>query len=320
MPFSKLTRTLVTCGALAGCGVAVVATAQQVRMHTATTIRNVDPVPATQSAPGQNEVSFVRSGDKMRVTSNSIPNHLVGTFPNPENPNTISEHDFALEIPLEPRKASRATGGQGWTFGVSLNGVVFDPFGGESWQGNRAWSYDPLGNAVNFGLDANSAHVQPTGKYHYHGIPFGLLELLRYDETKHSPLVGFAADGFPIYAMTGIVDGRVTQMTSSYALKSGTRPNVNGPGGTYDGAFVNDWDYVAGSGDLDACNGAVTVSAEYPNGTYAYFLTTEFPFVPRCFTGTPDSSFQHGGGRGGGSGGARPAGGPPPGQGRPPRP
>lgn len=312
MPTYTLKTALLMTAVLSGCGGAAIVTAQQMRMHTATATRDVDPVPANQTAPGQNEVRFSTWGNTRKVTSNSIPNHLVGAFPNAENPNTMSEHDFALEMPLRPEKASRTTSAQGWTFGVSLNGVVFDPFGGEFWQGNRAWNYDPFGNAVGFGLDANSAHVQPTGKYHYHGIPFGLLELLRYDENAHSPLVGYAADGFPIYAMTGVTNNGLTQMTSSYRLKSGTRPTSNGPGGTYDGAFVGDWEYVAGLGNLDACNGAMTTSAEYPGGTYAYFLTTEFPFVPRCFTGTPDSSFQHGGG-------ARPAGGPPP-QGRPPRP
>jgi hypothetical protein len=314
MPSRKIRNALLITSVLTGCTAAAVGTAQGLRAHTATTTRNVDLVPATQSAPGQNEVSFSTSGNLRRVTSNSIPNHLVGEFPNAENPNTMSEHDFSLQMPLNPKKASRTTGGQGWTFGVSLNGVVFDPFGGEFWEGSREWNYDPFGNAVGFGLDANSAHVQPTGKYHYHGIPFGLLELLRYDASQHSPLVGYAADGFPIYALTGVTNRGLTQMTSSYRLKSGTRPTSNGPGGTYDGAFVNDWEYVSGSGNLDECNGAMTTSAEYPNGTYAYFLTTEFPFVPRCFTGTPDSSFQHGGG-----GGARPAGGPPR-QGRPPRP
>lgn len=126
------------------------------------------------------------------------------------------------------------------------------------------------------------------------GCPFGLLALLRYDASRHSPLVGYAADGYPIYALTGILDGQLTQVASSYVLKSGARPGGDAPTGDYDGAFVQDYEYVSEFGDLDTCNGAFTQSAEYPNGTYAYFLTPEFPFVPRCFTGTPDAGFKHG--------------------------
>jgi hypothetical protein len=200
-------------------------------------------------------------------------------------------------MPATGSVASRTTTAQGWDFGVSLEGVKFDPFAGEFWQGNprSGWNYEALGAAVPLGLDANHAHVQPTGHYHYHGLPLGLLELIRYDVSSHSPLVGYAADGFPIYALTGIVDGRLTQMTSSYRLKSGQRPGGDEPTGSYDGAFVQDYEYVQGQGNLDECNGAYTQSAEYPNGTYAYFLTDTWPMVPRCFTGTPDQSFRHGG-------------------------
>ncbi len=34
-------------------------------------------------------------------------------------------------------------------------------------------------------------------------------------------------------------------------------------------------------------------SEEYSDGVYAYFVTDEFPNIPRCFKGTPDASFQH---------------------------
>lgn len=46
-----------------------------------------------------------------------------------------------------------------------------------------------------------------------------------------------------------------------------------------DGTFLEDWEYVAGSGDLDECNGIII------DGTYAYFLTGGFPYVPRCLNG-----------------------------------
>lgn len=75
----------------------------------------------------------------------------------------------------------------------------------------------------------------------------------------------------------------------SYRLKAGARPD--GPGGAHDGTFGKDWAYVAGSGDLDECNGRMGKTPEFPAGTYYYVLTDDYPFVPRLWRGTPDSSF-----------------------------
>ena len=63
------------------------------------------------------------------------------------------------------------------------------------------------------------------------------------------------------------------------------------PGGNYDGAFIADYEYSENSGDLDQCNGIKINTPEFPDGTYAYFLTSSWPFIPRCFMGDPDSSF-----------------------------
>ena len=51
------------------------------------------------------------------------------------------------------------------------------------------------------------------------------------------------------------------------------------------GRYVEDNEYVAGLGDLDQFNGRTTVTPEYPNGTYAYFVTIQedgtpaFPYI-----------------------------------------
>ena len=113
----------------------------------------------------------------------------------------------------------------------------------------------------------------------------------------HSPLIGYAAAGFPIYALYGYSDPKeptkgIKQIRSSWRLKSGTRPD--GPGGRYDGTFINDWQYVDGAGDLNESNARFTVTPEYPKGTFAYLLSDGFPFVPRSFVGTLDSSFRKG--------------------------
>ena len=49
---------------------------------------------------------------------------------------------------------------------------------------------------------------------------------------------------------------------------------------------TQDYEYVAGSGDLDECNGRVGVTPEFPNGTYHYYITDTFPFIQRCVKGT----------------------------------
>ncbi|WP_108859260.1 YHYH protein [Ruegeria sp. Alg231-54] len=277
--------------------VAAIATAQHsFRYHDETETQPLLLQAATVD-PGHSHSEISETRKSIRVSANGIPDHLVGSFPNQGNPHSISQQRVNLKVPTNP-KSNRSTTPleMGWNFGVSLNGVVFDPLAAEFWQGNprSGWSYNALGGAVTLGFDENYAHVQPNGKYHYHGIPTGFIELLNYTPNRHSPLIGYAADGFPIYAMTGVLDGKVTQMKSSYRLKSGNRPGGNAPDGKHDGTFNEDYANVAGAGNLDECNGAFTVSPEYPSGTYAYFLTESYPVIPRCFAGKPDNSFRFG--------------------------
>lgn len=265
------------------------------RVHTATEGAPLELVPATEYV-GPSLVEFAIEGNFRLVSGNGLTEHLVGTFPNDGNPNEIESVGVNYRIPVTGVLAEESTSAVGWDWGVSLEGVKFDPFAGEFWQGNprSGWNYDALGGAIALGLDANHAHVQPTGHYHYHGLPFGLLKMVSYSEGRHSPLIGYAADGFPVYALTGVVNGKVTQMKASYLLRDGVRPGGDEPTGDYDGSFVQDYVFVESAGNLDACNGAFTTSAEYPDGTYAYFLTNNWPMAPRCFSGTPDASFKKG--------------------------
>jgi hypothetical protein len=52
------------------------------------------------------------------------------------------------------------------------------------------------------------------------------------------------------------------------------------------GTFLQDYEYVAGLGDLDECNGRVGVTPEFPNGTYHYYATDTYPYLQRCVKGT----------------------------------
>ncbi len=268
------------------------------RVHTATSAHPLNLQTARASA-GPNVVQMSTTGSRRFISANGIPEHAVGSFPNRGNPNRISAQSYSFQIPTDPRQGAtrdiRRT-----PFGVGVNGVPFDPGAAEFWQGNprSGWQYEALGGAVPLGLDANYGHVQPTGAYHYHGVPVGLMQSQGWSSNGASPLIGWAADGFPIYALTAEVNGQVVRMTSSYRLRSGSRPGGDQPSGTYDGAFVQDYVYVRGAGSLDECNGATVRTAEFPEGTYAYFLTETFPVIPRCHVGQVDSSFQKRGGPG----------------------
>ena len=245
-----------------------------------------------------------------RIEANGLPDHVTGTFPNRANPNTISAQAHSFEVAANPVVTGRSTpNGILDVFGIAINGVPFDPGAAGFWNDDRSagWQVEPLSDAINLGEDASNAHVQGDGTYHYHGVPEGMVSDVSNGE--HSPLVGFAPDGFPIYARTGYVDASnpssgITLLRSSYQLKSGTRPS--GPGGAYDGTYVADYGWVSGLGELDENNGRVGVTPEYPGGTYYYVLTDGFPFIPRSFAGVPDAGFSRGLASGNPAGNGRP--------------
>jgi len=221
--------------------------------------------------------------------SNGLPTHETGTFPNANNPNTISAQDYSFKIAKNPEKLASLTASR--IFGITLGGVPFDPGTAET-DADTGWSIEAFQELLNLGLDMNNAHVQPSGAYHYHGIPEALVA--NDSINSHSTLIGFAGDGFPVYARYGYsnpddASSTIKVMTSSWQLKTGQR--VDGPAGEYDGTYTNDFEFVENSGDLDECGGRYTVTPEYPEGTYAYFFTDEFPYIPRCVYGTLDNTF-----------------------------
>lgn len=279
-----------------GLGVVVQADAQgrpQMRNHTVTEAKPLKLVTANRSL-SSSQVSITTSGSTRVIRANGVPDHAVGRFPNSGNPNPIKAQSYTFKMPMDPRKGAPNALRRGALVGVALNGVPFDPGAAEFWKGDprNGWQYEALGGAVRLGLDENYGHVQRTGAYHYHGLPVGLMQDLGWSPSKVSPLIGYAADGFPIYAITAEVSGAVKKMQSSYRLKSGSRPGGSEPSGQHDGTFVQDYAYVAGAGDLDQCNGAFVSTSDYPAGTYAYFLTETFPVIPRCLVGQADRSFQ----------------------------
>ncbi len=260
-----------------------------------------------------NEFSITTSGDLRKITANNIPQHDVGLFgnsPGALNPNSITEQNSRYDIDLAPSMANSKTyllnNGPAYSFGILLNGVEVDPVAAEPWPHTKPvtnshnWDWNLEATMVDIGLDCNTAHVQPTGKYHYHGVPKLYLESItsNSNEMLH---VGWAADGYPIYYAYGFSSAddnssSMKMLSSSYQLKSGERPGDgdSAPCGSYTGVYSADYEYVEGLGDLDECNGREGVTPEFPDGTYYYVITNEFPGVPRCFVGTPSNDFKIG--------------------------
>lgn len=91
--------------------------------------------------------------------------------------------------------------------------------------------------------------------------------LLKY----HSPIIGWAYDGNPIYGPYGYSDpqgGEVRRMVSGYTLVNSPERPSSYPVGFFieDYVFTND-------GDLDIYNGRFCKTPDFPLGIYAYFAT-----------------------------------------------
>ena len=265
-----------------------------------------------ESANFTGSVTVTASSSSCRFAVNEIPNHdfnETGRFAT-----RVSEQAGDYSIARNPSVSSENTAlSLRTTNAVTLNGVVIDllaaacydvgnePIGQEKIgcgdnNINNPWRYDPMSPLNTFGTDEHNAHSQPDGTYHYHGDPLAMYDLNCAVKGETSPVIGFAADGFPIYGPCFNDNGNVRKAQASYVLKSGKRQAVSGyttpvagvgvvASDSYDGQFTGDWKYQAGSGDLDECNG-MTV-----NGQYGYYLVDQHPWVLKCYKGVPDGSF-----------------------------
>lgn len=196
------------------------------------------------------------TGSTLSASGNDFPSHPVGTYPiaNSDpmhaydgNPNTIASTTFTYSLPGSPTVASTPTCTQG-TVGFLVTGAKL--FNADD-AGDRdavAWE----------GQDACNGHPQSAGAYHYHNVPItnqaNCLPSSAQDVAgQHSPVVGYAADGFPIYGNLG-----------------------------EDGVPLS-------NADLDICHGH-THSITFKGTTvvmYHYHATHAYPYTVGCFRGTP---------------------------------
>lgn len=268
------------------------------------------------------------SANFVYVSTKGIPAYPTGPFLD-GNPSQATSQNAIFKIPLNPQPNSGTpTATVGGNIGVFINGVaLFDYRDGVAWNSNtnalcggpgnppcpggpnasQAWNRDAV-LAEKPGFDCSKGHPAQ-GNYHHHQNPsafkldinvvsticnlYDADGLYTINPNEHSPLIGFAYDGFPIYGAYAFKNadgsGGITRMKSGYQLRNITTRTTN-PGGvtvnagpvvsaTYPlGYFREDYEFVSHPGEpdyLDVHNGRFCITPEYPNGTYCYFTTVD---------------------------------------------
>jgi hypothetical protein len=152
------------------------------------------------------------------------------------------------------------------------------------WKKNR---YEILKNVVDSNNGYLFENIEKSFGYGYAHLanPSSLRNILGdTNSSEHSPILGYAYDGNPIYGPYGYSNALnpnslVKRMESSYRLNN---IRVGGPEiSQYSlGSFTEDYRYQHRFGDVDENNGRYCVTPDYPNGVYAYFLTIDQNNVP----------------------------------------
>jgi hypothetical protein len=270
---------------------------------------------------GTNSVGTEIIGNARYFYSNNYPNHNIGQKNGNIEPvasgstwSMCAYPKLGSEITqLYSSTEAASTGCTGsYNFGVALNGIKFGPSSAAFFKDGdendvQNWHLEALFFETLDGDGTNDnvygAHSTGAGLYHYHGDPVGYFAEtvinggLGIDGTSHSPIIGYAADGYPIYYKYGYANsdgsGGLVTLDSGFQLKTGSRggDGINEPNGNYDGEYVEDYEYTV-STKLDECNGRFAVTPEFPKGTYYYVITESWPVIPRCFAGSVlDNSF-----------------------------
>ncbi len=223
------------------------------------------------------------STNNVYVSATCIPGYSIGPWMG--NPNTPSNQNFVYKITRNPVQNTGTLVNVGLGhIGVWSNGVsIFNAKDAFSYNNQGIWNQNAyFWEGASF--DNCLGHPAPNGEYHHHVSPTCLYN--DADSTHHSPIIGYAFDGFPVYGAYAYANtngtGGIVRMVSGYTLNTGTT-RVNGPNvsATYPlGCYIEDSTFTNGAGDLDIHNGRFCVTPEYPGGTYAYFVTIDANLDP----------------------------------------
>lgn len=268
------------------------------------------------------------SANSVYVDATGMPAYHVGPYLD-NNINQAGNQNAIFSLPLNPTEnTGTKTATSGGNIGIFINGVaMFDFRDGVAWNSTtNAWCGGPGNPACpggmgatqswnrdaivyeRIGFDCSKGHPAGTN-YHHHQNPsafdldlnvisnicnlYDADGLYAINASQHSPLIGFAYDGFPVYGAYGYANadgtGGITRIKSGYQLRNITTRthHANGtdvPDGpavntTYPlGTFREDYEWVSHPSDesyLDVHNGRFCVTPEYPNGIYCYFATVD---------------------------------------------
>lgn len=238
------------------------------------------------------------SSNYVYISAASIPGYSIGPW---SNPNTPSDMQFIFKFPLNPTEAATKTTVPLGHVGLWLNGVsIYNADDGQTYNSLGVWRR----NAYVFegsSFDSCKGHADVSKEYHHHVSPKCFYD---YTATSvHSPILGFAFDGFPIYGPYGystatdstsgikkLVSGYKTRtITDRTTLSNGTTLTSTYYGPTLTeykiGSFLEDYEFSSLGADLDIYNGRYCKTPEYTSGTYAYFVNVDssgdgvYPFV-----------------------------------------
>ncbi len=236
------------------------------------------------------------------VKAAGVPSYNVGPF---RNNTYASDLDAIFRIPRNPVEDTSGNNeiALGGPIGVLVNGVViFSYSDAQSYNNQGIWNQDAtIFEAVGFddalghpvALDPGDGPNGPIrpGRYHHHQNPIALRAQLGDDGLGHSPLLGYAFDGFPIYGPYAYADATdstsgIVRVESSYNLRNISDRTTLADGSVLPqalygptlqevalGGYQEDFFFDQSNGDLDEHNGRFGVTPEYPGGTYAYFVT-----------------------------------------------
>ena len=244
-----------------------------------------------------NFTTVIPDDNSVYAHSSGIPAEVIGPWP---GPNTVTDQDRTHQFPRLPIEQSNIkTETELGSTGVWIDGVaIFNWSDARSYRNRGVWNQ----NAIHFegpNLDSCGAHPPPFGEYHTHATPDCLMDRMGDDGSKHSPILGWAYDGFPIYGPWGYANadgsGDLERMESSWRVRDITVRTHYADGSDVTdgptlstaplGAYLEDYEYVDSLGDLDPYNGHFSVTPEYPQGVYHYHVSTDasgvgvFPYV-----------------------------------------
>jgi len=310
-----------------------------------------------QNSPAYAGVQAVYSSSNwVYIQTSGLGQHVMGPWLNGSFPNLPKNQNVLYRIPRWPKEhtATNLTGLG--AIGYFVDGVaMFDSRDAFYWNGSTevtgtgSWNREAYMNE-GATFDPGYAHQENTGNHHYHANPIALRYLLgdhvdfnattkTYSEstnavTKHSPILGWVRDGYPVYGPYGYSSASnsasgVRRMISGFQIRNGqkgtdvlsTRTTIplwaarmygvstsqSGPtvSGTYPlGRYLEDYAYLGDLGkvqgvdfDLNEYNCRWCLTPEFPQGTYAYFVsissngTPVFPNnIGRAYFGDPTGS------------------------------